>query len=79
MRIKYSVLIIFLIALVQSCSVKKFIPEEEFLYTGAEVEIESDTTINNKPQLKTELENVLRPKPNTKILGMRPGLYFYSE
>lgn len=78
MRVRHLIIpVLFLI--IQACSVKKFIPEDEFLYTGADIKIESDTTIHHKPQLKTELENVLRPEPNTKILGMRPGLYFYYK
>ena len=40
--------------LLQACSVKKFIPEEERLYTGAEIEIKADSTIKNQAQLKTE-------------------------
>ena len=77
-RIK-PVVILFLIAIIQSCSVKKFIPEDELLYTGASIKIDSDTTITDKPKLKTELENVLRPEPNSKFLGMRPGLYFHYK
>lgn len=79
MRIKYFGIFLILIGLIQACSVKKFIPEDEFLYTGSSISIDSDTTITNKPQLKTELENVLRPEANTKILGMRPGLYFHYK
>ncbi len=58
---------------------EKFIPEGEFLYTGADIEIDSDSTITNKKQLKSELQNVLRPEPNSKLLGMRPGLYFHYK
>lgn len=63
----------------QSCSVKKYIPEEERLYTGASIEIESDSVIQNQKQLESVLEEVLRPKPNKKFLGMRLGLYFYYQ
>jgi len=65
--------------LMASCSIQKFIPEGELLYTGASLEIESDTLIKNKDELKTVLEEVLRPKPNKKFLGMRPRLYFYYK
>ncbi|WP_179343670.1 translocation and assembly module lipoprotein TamL [Winogradskyella ursingii] len=64
---------------VYSCSIAKYIPDEERLYTGATIEIESDTTIKNENKLKAELQTVLRPEPNTKFLGMRPGLYFYYK
>ncbi len=78
MKIRYSALIIIL-AIIQACSVEKFIPEDELLYTGAEVKFEQDSTIADQPKLRTELENVLRPQPNSKILGMRPGLYFHYK
>ncbi|MCG9972406.1 BamA/TamA family outer membrane protein [Christiangramia crocea] len=78
MRINPAIIVVFVV-LIQACSVKKFIPEDEFLYTGGSIKIESDTTIRNKPELKTELESVLRPEPNNKILGMRPGLYFHYK
>lgn len=65
--------------LLQSCSVKKNIPEEERLYTGASIEIESDSVIQNQSQLKSVLEKTLRPKPNKKFLGMRLGLFFYYK
>lgn len=79
MKIRYSVLLLILITVIQACSVEKFIPEDELLYTGAEITIESDTVIKEKPQLKDELINVIRPQPNTKVLGMRPGLYFHYK
>ncbi|MDR5590224.1 BamA/TamA family outer membrane protein [Christiangramia sp. SM2212] len=79
MRIRDISIIVILILLFQACSVEKFIPEEEFLYTGAEIKIESDTTIKDRPQLKAELESVLRPKPNTEFLGARPGLYYHYK
>ena len=79
MKIRVSVIALITIALFQACSVEKYIPEDELLYTGASIEIASDTTIKNEPQLKAELESVLRPKPNAEILGMRPGLYYYYK
>lgn len=62
-----------------SCSIAKYIPEDEFLYTGAKLEIETDSIIKNENKLKEELESVLSPEPNKKILGMRPGLYFHYK
>ncbi|MAZ29379.1 MAG: hypothetical protein CL868_20190 [Cytophagaceae bacterium] len=65
--------------LISACSVEKFIPEDEYLYEGADVTVTSDTVVEHKPELETELETVLRPEPNKKFLGMRPGLYFYYK
>ena len=64
---------------IYSCSVAKYIPEDERLYTGATVTIESDTIVKNEDALKTQLETVLSPEPNTKFLGMYLGLYYYYK
>ncbi len=62
-----------------SCSITKQIPEDERLYTGATLTIESDSTIVNESGLKSELESVLRPEPNSTFLGMHLGLYYYYK
>jgi len=69
-----TVLIVF-----QSCSVERYIPEDERLYTGGTVTIETDSTITNESQLKANLESTLRPNPNKKFLGMYPGLHYYYK
>ena len=73
-----SVLLVVLF-LIQSCAVKKFIPEGEFLFTGAEVKIKADSLVKNPQDLKPVLEATLTPKPNSKFLGMRPGLHYYYK
>lgn len=77
--IKILILFVPTFFLIQACSVKKYIPEDERLYTGATIEMESDSEIERKKQLEAVLEEALTPKPNKKILGMRPGLYFYYK
>ncbi len=66
-------------SLIQSCSIKKFIPEGELLYTGAKLEIKSDSVISRESLLKDELEKTFRPTPNKKILGTYVGLYYYYK
>ncbi|GHA31054.1 membrane protein [Salinimicrobium marinum] len=61
------------------CSVKKYIPEDELLYTGAEVKIENEGEVEDVKNIKQQAEAVLRPEPNSKFLGMRPGLYFHYK
>ncbi len=65
--------------LLYSCSIKKHLPENERLYTGATVEIESKEAIKDRELLESELESVIRPEPNSKFLGMYPGLYYYYK
>lgn len=61
------------------CSVKKFIPEDEQLYTGAELKLETETKIEDIKDISEELNALLRPEPNSKILGMRIGLWAYYK
>ncbi len=76
----YKILLaVFLVFGTYSCAVKKFIPEGERLYTGADIEIKSDSVIKNEAQLKSVLQEALRPDPNTSFLGMRPGLHYYYK
>ena len=63
----------------QGCSVKKFIPEGELLYTKGSVEIDTTSQLADIKELQTELERVLRPDPNGKILGMRLGLLVHYK
>ncbi|SDB65922.1 Outer membrane protein assembly factor BamA [Flavobacteriaceae bacterium MAR_2010_188] len=76
----YKCLLFFVLGLILfSCSITKYIPEGERLYTGAEIEIVSDTVVEDKDRLKSVLETTLRPEPNTSFLGMQPGLYYYYK
>lgn len=62
-----------------ACSVKKFIPEDKLLYTGAELELISEDEIERKKELKNQLQALIRPEPNAKFLGSRFGLYFHYK
>ncbi|MDO7845149.1 BamA/TamA family outer membrane protein [Hymenobacter sp. M29] len=63
--------------LLSACSGLKYVPEGQKLYTGSKVIIKSPEKIPNESALQTELESVLRPKPNASFLGLRPKLYFW--
>lgn len=76
---KIPLLSIAIFMVMQSCAVKKHVPEGERLYTGATIEIESDSLIENESQLKSVLKEALRPEPNKSFLGMRIGLHYYYK
>ena len=62
-----------------SCSNIKYLPENELLYVGSKVKIDSKTTPKKEKKiLKTQLSELVRPKPNKKFLGLRPKLYLYN-
>ncbi|NRR90199.1 BamA/TamA family outer membrane protein [Winogradskyella undariae] len=78
-KLKHIIAFLFFGIFVYSCSITKHIPEGDRLYTGAKIEIESDSNVDNLAELKTELNSVLRPEPNSKFLGMHPGLFFHYK
>ena len=65
--------------LIISCGVKKFIPEDQKLYTGATLDIKANDSITSVDEVKSEILQIIRPNPNTKILGMRLGLYYHFK
>ncbi|WP_220459188.1 translocation and assembly module lipoprotein TamL [Gelidibacter maritimus] len=76
---KYLIFLLFIFGGLYSCSIAKHIPEDERLYTGAELNIVSDSIIKNEAGLRKELESVLLPEPNSKFLGMYLGLYYHYK
>ncbi|MBW2962835.1 translocation and assembly module lipoprotein TamL [Mesonia aestuariivivens] len=77
---KYPVCVMFvLLFLGYSCSVKKYIPEGEYLYRGGHINY-IDTVLKKKySEVKAETKGVLYPKPNSKFLGIYPGLYVHYK
>jgi outer membrane protein insertion porin family len=67
-----------LVCLLSSCSVKKYLQPGEAFYNGATVKIIEDSIkVKNSKLLRAELKNLLRPKPNKKFLGRRNKVWFY--
>lgn len=60
-----------------SCSGLKYVPENDKLFTGSKVTLNAAQKPQNEALVQTELESVIRPKPNGSFLGMRPKLYFW--
>lgn len=82
LKMKNSNILYYLIAALfisYGCSNTKYLPEGEMLYVGSEVEIK-DTVISKSERkaLEEEMEELLRPRPNRKFLGMRAKLFFYN-
>jgi outer membrane protein insertion porin family len=61
------------------CSNTKYLPEGDFLYTGSSVKVK-DSVITKKERkaLENEAKDLLVPKPNKQILGLRPKLLVYN-
>lgn len=74
-----NIYILFLVLFLCGCSNIKYLPEGEMLYVGGEVTVE-DSLMSRRDRkgLEKELEGLLRPKPNSTFLGLRPKLWIYN-
>lgn len=78
-NIKKALALLLLVQLISACSVKKYIPEDKILYTGAELKMDTIGEIRDYKEIREILEGLFQPAPNGKILGMRPGLFFHYK
>jgi outer membrane protein insertion porin family len=69
-----------LIALLSAgCNVTKNIPEGDALYTGHTVKVENASVPKNEKKVITaDLQGLLRPRPNSRILGIPFKLNLYN-
>lgn len=73
------ILLLVTVLLLASCSGTRKIPEGDLLYVGAKIEVTGDKTSKSERKgIKSELESLVRPKPNKSFLGMRPEIFFYN-
>ncbi len=62
-----------------ACSSTRHLPPNEKLYTGATVNLSGpNLSVRQKKTLRSDLEGLTRPRPNSKFLGMRLKLSFYN-
>ena len=78
--IRKNLVFICLAVLFYSCSETKSLEEGQYLYDGAKINIKADPALSRKnaKALKTELDGLLRPKPNGSFLGIRVKLLLYN-
>jgi len=70
---------IFFLPVFFACNNTRHIPKGDALFTGSRVKLNgSGFTAKERKVLLTDLEGLTRPKPNTKILGMRVSLSIYN-
>lgn len=79
MSVRYG--IVFLLAsllFLQSCSTTKLVPEGDALYTGAEIDLFGDIKKKQKKKIVSDLEKMLKPKPNKTTFGLKWRLALYT-
>ncbi|MBK9491620.1 MAG: hypothetical protein IPO07_24595 [Haliscomenobacter sp.] len=65
--------------LLTGCSTTKSIPENDALYTGARIKMtRTEVSSKQKKALQSTLEDLTRPKPNSRVLGIPFKLWLYN-
>ncbi len=67
-----------LVLLLFSCSNTKYLPEGEKLYTGADAKIVPVEKMDGLGDIRNEVDKLLLPQPNSKILGLRIKLWIHN-
>ena len=79
MRDKKFIIYLLLACGLCGCSNLKYLPKGAQLYVGGDVTVKGDSLSHSeKKDMEATMEALLRPKPNTTILGLRPKLWFYN-
>ena len=79
-QVRFFLLITGLSAVLASCNESKYLSVNETLYSANKTEIQSSVPMGKKEQHKwsEEMEPYLRPKLNSKFLGIRLKLWIYN-
>ncbi len=69
-----------LLTALASCHESKYLTENQTLYTANKTQVQSSVPMTKKEQKKwsEEMQRYLRPKLNSKILGIRVKLWIYN-
>lgn len=79
-RVWYKILFFAFCLFLVACSATKHLPEGDKLYTGARIKLEGTTELTRKEHivLRSDLQGLTRPKPNTRFLGLPLKLNLYN-
>ncbi len=71
--------VVVLVAGLSSCTGVRHLEDDEKLYTSGKVSISDAENVENRRNLQTELEGVMRPEPNRTFFWVfRPRISFYN-
>ncbi len=62
-----------------SCTGLKHVPETEKIFTGSAIKIAKAPGVGKSKKVLSTSNEVLRPKPNSSLLGIRFGLWWYYK
>lgn len=72
--IVFSLLVLLLLT---GCSATKYLNEDQRFYAGTKINLQPVGRVGGKKEVTRTLEGLITPDPNTKVLGMRPGVWLY--
>jgi len=67
-----------LLGAITSCRGTFFLTDDQKLYTGSTIKYTDKENLVSDKKVNKNLEELLRPEPNTTLLGMRPLLWIYG-
>ncbi len=70
--------LLLMLPLIGGCTGLRLLEEDQQLYTGSQVHIDKADDIREPRNIEAELSRVLRPRPNSSFLFMRPRLWMYQ-
>jgi outer membrane protein insertion porin family len=78
-RLVLYLLIIATLLTVSSCSITKKVPDNDALFLGSGVKVESDSlSKKKKTAIRSQLKPLTRPRPNKRFIGIPLKLHFYN-
>lgn len=75
----YVLIAVLCLNMISACGVKKHIPKDEMLFRGGNVNVQDSSKFNENSNFEDELQSLIYPEPNTRILGIYLGLYYHFK
>lgn len=77
---KRFIYLLVLAVFINACSNTKYLTGNQKLYTGADVKVDTaHTTKSQRGEIADEMKALVRPQPNSSILGLRYKLWIYNK
>jgi outer membrane protein insertion porin family len=71
--------LIFILFCFAACNTARYLPAGKKYLNSVEIKFLSDQKIHGKLQLKEELNSLIQPLPNKRLLGVRYGVIFHTK
>jgi len=71
-------MILGVLSLLAGCTANKHLADDEKYYSGASVKYKPKKHLEDAGEITLEVDRLLRPEPNSKLLGSRPRVWFYQ-